>query len=47
MEMNVFGARRLYSRPLVSEQRQELGHSVIRVHLDTYKKAEGETEKAC
>lgn len=23
----------LYSRPLLSEQRQELGHSVIRLHL--------------
>lgn len=28
----------MYSRPLISEQRQELGHSVILVHLDSPRK---------
>lgn len=34
----LIGAKRLYSRPLVSEQRQELGHSVVLVHLEMEKK---------
>lgn len=33
----LIGAKRLYSRPLVSEQRQELGHSVVLVHLEMEK----------
>lgn len=41
VKVNTTGVERLYSRPLVSEQRQELGHSVILVHLETAKEIKG------
>lgn len=34
----------VYSRPLVSEQGQELGHSVILVHLDSRRKPRTKAE---
>lgn len=40
MTSNLIGAGQLYSRPLVSEQGQELGHSVVLVHLEKSKEAE-------
>lgn len=41
VKVNMIGVERLYSRPLVSEQRQELGHSVILVHLETAEESKG------
>lgn len=41
VKVNTTGVERLYSRPLVSEQRQELGHSVILVHLETAEESKG------
>lgn len=41
MTLDMIGVKWLYSRPLVSEQRQELAHSVILVHLETVKGSTG------
>lgn len=37
MNWRMIGVKLLYSRPLVSEQSQELGHSVILIHLEQVK----------
>lgn len=37
MKVNEIIAEQLYLRPLVSKQRQEFGHSVIWIHLETTK----------
>lgn len=36
----------MYSRPLISEQRQELGHSVIWVHLEERERVLGAVDQS-